>query len=252
MEENYDALLESILLIGQTMLQNGAEVSRVEDSISRMCKSYGAQSVDVFTIVSQIILTVKFDGRSYTQSKRVLSYETNFHQLDELNDLSRHICKNKPSASIVEQKRLDIMNEPTFPAFYILFGSVLGAASFTIFFGGTYLDALCTALLACIIVFMQNYLKKKMNYVVFYVFASLCCGLVGILLCKIGLGENIDKILIGSVMLLIPGIAMTNAIRDMLLGDTMSGILRFCETVLMAVSIAVGFGISIFLLGGII
>ena len=206
MEYDYDALLESIVLIGRTMLENGAEVSRVEDSIGRMCKSYGAQSVDVFTITSQIIITAKFDNKSYTQTKRVLSYETNFHQLDELNDLSRFICNHHPSSKEVEERRTRIMNEPPYPT----------------------------------------------HYIVFYVFCSLCSGIVSILLCKIGLGLNMDKIMIGEVMLLIPGIAMTNSIRDMLLGDTMSGILRLCEALLMAISIALGFGISIILLGGIL
>ena len=252
MECDYDSLLESIVLIGRTMLENGAEVSRVEDSIGRMCKSYGAQSVDVFTITSQIIITAKFDDKSYTQTKRVLSYETNFHQLDELNDLSRYICKHHPSSKEVEEKRTRIMNEPPYPTLYTLLGSIMGAGAFSVFFGGTLRDALCAMLVSLIIVFMQHFLKKKMNYIVFYVFCSLCSGIASILLCKIGLGVNMDKIMIGEVMLLIPGIAMTNSIRDMLLGDTMSGILRLCEALLMAISIALGFGISIILLGGIL
>lgn len=249
---NYDALIDNVLLIGRTMLQNGAEVSRVEDSMGRICKSYGAETVDVFTITSQIVISVKFEGKIFTQSKRVLSHETNFEQLDDLNNLSRYICKHKPNVEELERQRLEIMNKPDFPLSLSFIASILGASAFAIFFGGTLRDSLCAGLLACIIVLMKHHLKAKLNYIVYYVLTSFVVGIIGILLCKIGIGQNIDKILIGAVMLLIPGIAMTNSIRDMLLGDTMSGILRFIESLLMAISIAVGFGFSIYLLGGIL
>ena len=66
----------------------------------------------------------------------------------------------------------------------------------------------------------------------------------------IGIGDHVDKIMIGGIMLLIPGIAMTNSIRDMLIGDIVTGLLRFVNSVLIAGAIACGFALPLILMGG--
>ncbi len=60
-----------------------------------------------------------------------------------------------------------------------------------------------------------------------------------------------DKVLIGIIMLLIPGIMLTNSIRDILLGDIISGSLRLVEAILMAATLALGMMAAIWLMGGI-
>lgn len=72
------------------------------------------------------------------------------------------------------------------------------------------------------------------------------------MLTKIGLYSNVDKVMIGSIMLLIPGIALTNALRDLFAGDTISGILRLLEALIQAGAIACGFALAVFLGGKIL
>ena len=91
-------IMEKALDVGEAMLCIGAEISRVEDTILRICHSYGGGVIDVFTILSLIILSWHTtDDQNFTQTRRIYSYSTDLGKLEELNALSRYICANKPS-----------------------------------------------------------------------------------------------------------------------------------------------------------
>ena len=90
-----------------------------------------------------------------------------------------------------------------------------------------------------------------MNGVVFQFIASFLSGVSTLLLCRFGMQFHADKVLIGIIMLLIPGIMLTNSIRDILLGDIISGSLRLVEAILMAATLALGMMAAIWLMGGI-
>ncbi|MBR3786188.1 MAG: threonine/serine exporter family protein [Firmicutes bacterium] len=254
MKYDWDKLLQSILDVGEEMIVCGAEVSRVEDSIERMCESYGApyERINVFIITSNIQVTLETpEGRILTQIRRLIRHGTNFDKLDYLNDLSRYICEHQPEPNEILKRLDDVMSRPEPRRLLKIFGAVIIAASFTVFFGGNWLDSIAAGFVGLVIVLMELYFASHEPNQVIYNFAvSFVAGLSALLLTKLGLGDNVDKIMIGGIMLLIPGIAMTNSIRDMLIGDIMSGWLRLLNAVLIAGAIACGFALSIILIGG--
>ena len=94
--------------------------------------------------------------------------------------------------------------------------------------------------------------SREKNQIVYNFAVSVTAGIATLLLVQLGVGVNSDKIMIGGIMLLIPGIAMTNAIRDMLIGDIASGLLRLVNSILVAAAIACGFAFTIIALGGVL
>ena len=126
------------------------------------------------------------------------------------------------------------------------------ASSFAVFFGGSLWDGLLAGVIAVLVFWMERCLAPFcMNGVEFQFIASFCCGISTLLFCRIGPQLHADKILIGIIMLLIPGIMLTNSIRDILLGDIISGSLRLVEAILMAAVLALGMMAAIWLMGGI-
>jgi len=247
-------LITFVLDIGEQMLISGAEVNRVEDSITRMCSAYGAKCVNVLTITSSILVTVKMDdGEMYTQTRRIRSYLTNLNKLDKLNDLSRYICDHKPDLEEIE-RRIEIINEVGVYSPKQQYGIyALVASSFTVFFGGDISDAIVSALIGMLLKLMMEFIRKiDKNTVITNVFCSFIVGLVTILSVSLGFGTNVDHIIIGNIMLLIPGLALTNAIKDIISGDTISGLLRLNEAFVIAVSIASGFSLATLLMGGLV
>ena len=136
------------------------------------------------------------------------------------------------------------------------FASVFTRIPMLQYFGNTLLYALGTVFGVLVVNSMAGYALAKINFkgnkLVYNFIVSVAAGIAAILLVEAGIGDHSDQIMIGGVMLLIPGIAMTNAIRDMLIGDIASGLLRLMNSVLVAVAIACGFAFSIVALGGVL
>lgn len=249
---NYSKLLQAILDIAEEMLVCGAEVDRVEDSIERMCYAYGCDRVNAFIITSNIQVTFEDpEGNIITQIRRLVRNDTNFDRLDYLNNLSRYICSNKPSLDELVIKYEEVMNRKPLPTWLEYFGAVLVASGFAVFFGGNMLDAVASGFLGVVITSITRFLSKiEENQMAKMFISSLIAGIVAILCVRVGIGIHVDKIMIGGIMLLIPGIAMTNSVRDMLIGDIVTGMLRFVNSLLMAAAIACGFALPLILMGG--
>ena len=243
--------LHIFLDMGEALLNSGAEIFRVEDTLNRMGYACGAVQMNVFVITSSIVITMEFPGEgAWTQTRRIRENGGNdFTKLEQLNDLSRHFC-NHPVPAAELQREFDKININKTKPLWKLLGSILAACSFALFYGGSIPDAVAAGLGAVLIWGLQQYFRPVcMNEVTFQFAASFFTGgaICGFnLLCPF---LHMDKIMIGDIMLLIPGLMSTNAIRDVLIGDTLSGIIRLIAALLLAAALALGFMGAIILFG---
>ena len=236
-------LICCILDIGELLLTSGAEVNRVEDTILRICNSYHFQRCDVHAINSSIILTGQLpDHPIETQLRRIYSFETNLNTVQLVNELSRYICKHSPDLPVIQREIQRIRGEKGYPswAVYVAYGVV--ASSFALFFGGNMVDFVLAALSAVTMRFVSVYLQKiHINKMVESFLLSALCTAFALLCCGLLSAGHYDKIIIGNIMLLIPGLAFCNGLRDLIVGDTISGGLSLCNALLCALAIALGF-----------
>lgn len=243
-----EKVLSLALDIGKNMVKCGAEVNRAEQAVMRICYAYGMEKAQVFSVVSMIIATVVDDeSGAHSQMRRSYSYGVDFGKLEKLNALSRRICAEKPDIDVV---RIELENicipDKQFRLKYCA-GYMMAAAAFTVFFGGTPLDALASVPIAVALYAMQTYIRVKgASRLFFTALESAVAGLMALIFVHFGFGNNADMIMIGDIMLLIPGLQLINALREMLHGDLMSGLLRMLESVILAVAIAGGFALPIY------
>ena len=238
--------------IAENMLACGSEVSRIEESVTRICNSYGATKCDVFCITSVIIVTGIWKNQEViTQSRRISQGARNFNKLEMLNSLSRDICEKKTPLDEVEERLKKISERKHYSKRILLIGSILAASSFTVFFGGTFLDALAAMICGVAVFLVEQFVyDRRMNKVVYNIVCSFMAGLIAVFLVWVGIGKSLDKIMIGCIMLLIPGLNFTAAVEDILVGDTATGALRIFEAVLTACAIALGFALAVYFSGG--
>lgn len=247
--EKVEKYLYYAMEIGEKMLISGAEAGRVEDTVRRICEAYGARRADVLSISASIVTTVYWgEFYSCTQSRRIPGLKNNLHMLDELNQLSRKICEQKPESSEIRRELDRIAGEPLYSYGVQLLTYALISGSFCVFFGGTLKDMIVSALIGVVLKLADScFARGSSNPMI----TSLLCAVVGGLLSNLavlaGAGDNADLISIGNVMLLIPGMAFTNAIRDIFSRDMITGGVRFLESVVLAIAIAVGFTFTNFL-----
>ena len=237
--------LYRVLDIGQYMLQSGAEISRVEDSVRRLCASFGAVRTDVLSITSSIIVTIYAPQfGAVTQTRRVAGQQYDLHRLELLNQLSRRICTEYLSLEETEAALEDIRNTPQYPFGVQLLTYALISASFSLFFGGSAADAVASGLIGVVLRYLDRSIRRtEANAFLSALICSCLGGLLAALSVRVGLGESVDMISIGNIMLLIPGIPLTNSLRDMFSGNTISGMMRFLEAIIMALVIAFGFAL---------
>ena len=240
--------------IGEQLLVCGGEVGRAEDTVARICTAYHAIRVDAFAIMSAITVTVTWeDGSVISQGRRIKNPKKNMHRLERLNALSRRVCSESVPLSEARSEFLKIMQKDPFSLGRELLGAILISLSCTLFFGGTWRDAVVAPLVGVAIVFTQI-LNAKLggNRMLSQMMCAFIATTIAILGVTLQVGSSVEQIMIGCIMILIPGIAFTHAVENMITGDTLSGLLSVCEALFVALALAGGFAVSMVLFGGLL
>ena len=243
---------ELIVDIGEKMLVSGAEVHRVEDSIERMCGAVGFLRTDVFIITSCMYVTVYSDEGNYTQIRRIREMRTDMEKLHRLNALSREICATHPTREEAAAKFDEIKSLKHISFWTDGLANVIIAGGFTLFFGGTLVEALVSALmgfLLCNLVYLLGRAKLNRIFSKFLGAFFVALGAYGAM--KLGIIGGMDKVIIGNIMLLVPGVVFTNGFRDLMVGDSISGWLRLTEALLLTLGMAAGYVVFMFIVGGV-
>lgn len=250
---DYKKILQGILDIGESMLKSGAENYRLEDSLYRMCKSYGFVRYDVFVIPSNIQITVETpDGEIFTQIRHIESTDINFDRLDYMNNLCRYVCQNKPDAAELRQKYLEILKRPKQHPLVPYAAGIMGGTGFAIFFGCNFMDAIVATIVSIMITVVGNWLSKRENNLMVYnTILAFLAELIIIGMVHLGVGSHPERIMIGVVMLLISGLSTTNGIRELLQRDFISGSINIMNSFLGAAGIAFGIAAAMILFGDV-
>lgn len=244
-------IITQILDLGEIMLKSGGEVYRVEDTITRLAKAYGAQSTHVFCIPSNIVATITINNSEITHSRRVMTVETNLELLDRMNDLARRICRETPDATEFARLIKEKSNVRRYNHIEKIFIYAFISASFAVFFGGSWLDAAASAVTGIIVYFAALLARHIGGNIVFTdIFCAGFSALFAVIFTRLGFGHDADKIIIGNVMLLIPGVELVNSMRDFISGDIQAGTMHIAEALFLAIAIAVGAAGVLTLMGG--
>lgn len=240
---DYNRLLDFAVDFGYELSMAGAEIYRVEDSITRIFAAYGIRA-DVFAIPNNLTVSIVLpDGRAATQMRRIDYHGNDLDSVTRFSNLSRRICREKPSDVDVCRQWLeetkDSRKHYSLPV--LLFGYFLTAFFFTMLFGGSLIDSAISgvsALIVGLVTYAFNALKANPFFNT--LLAAIPLALVPYAANALGICPNPDAAVIGAVMVLIPGLLFTTAMRDIIYGDTNSGINRIFQVLLIAVGIAAG------------
>lgn len=244
---DYKLLLDTAVMAGEIMLRNGAETHRVEDTVRRILSLSGLAKIEVFVIATGFMVTLdNKDMDSMTIVRRIESRGTNLLKVHAVNSISRKFCAGEMTLDEAFHEVRDIYRSRTMPRLQM--GAIVAiTAGFTVMFGGSAADMIISAATGVILsgmlllskktgmhMFISNIICAVMIAVCAYVSANYIPG--GILPGAF----HQDTIIIGCIMPLVPGAAITNAILDTLYGDYISGSAKMLEAFLIASAIAIG------------
>lgn len=239
--------LDAAALAGRILLQNGAEIFRVEETIERIAKSYGLEGNSSFVLSSGIFITEEKDDKHfYANVKHIPLSAAHLDRVAAVNQLSREIEEGKYTSAQAIDELHKIQNMPEKPIAAQVLASGIGSACFGYLFGGSLWDsfaAFFVGSLLWILLCILSRRKKRTTKIMLNLGGGMFLTIMAIILYRIGIGDNLNHIVIGSIIPLVPGVAFTNAIRDIANEDYISGIVRMVDALLIAFCIALGVGI---------
>ncbi|AIS09813.1 hypothetical protein LACWKB8_1559 [Lactobacillus sp. wkB8] len=251
-ETFYQDLLDTCLTAGELMIEGGSEMYRVEDTMMRIAKSAGEPDPRVFVVPTGVFMSL--DHGNYCQTLLVHERNINLELVDRINSLSRAFAEQKITLQEVKREVNNIASGgfPTFPVWLQTIGAAILSATLMVMFMNNYdwIDFPAAAIVGATGFISFYYFKRFTNVkflselVAAVIMTVLAAGLVHIFPQMI-----IDHILTGALMPLVPGLALTNALRDLFKGDILSGMVKICEALLTAFALGGGVGIVLKFLG---
>ncbi|MDR6549821.1 threonine/serine exporter family protein [Paenibacillus qinlingensis] len=237
---NYE-IAQVCLLAGKIMLENGGETYRVEDTMTHVAEAFGIPHSHSFVTPTGIIFSI--DGpEQTTRLIRISSRSTDLRKVTVVNAISRRISQGElsPTEAYQELEALNL-DKRRYPTWFQALAAAIASGCFLIMFQGQWFDFIPAFLAGGAGTIALTYFHRLVPIKFFAEFlASLIIGLIAYLTVKTGLGHHLDKIIIGSVMPLVPGLLITNAVRDLMAGHFVSGVSKGAEAFLTAFAIGAG------------
>ena len=235
-EELRRRIMDFIMAAGQTLLENGAEVFRVEQTMEIMARSFHLREFHVYVLTNGIFASA--GTAEISEVRNVPVRTTHLGRVAAVNALSREIAETNMSLGEAEY-RLAAAQRIPFPKDWVQLVSGMGGAfSFAMIFGGDLRSAIAAAVAGYLLLCGRHGLPGGFQKITTASLITLVC----ILLCQ-ALHTSASHAIIGALMILTPGIAFTMGIRDFVHGDYLSGTIRMIDALLIAASIAIGTGL---------
>ena len=239
--------LELSFQMGEVLLKNGAEISRVQETMGRVARAYKIEKFDVYVLTNAVFATGIEQGVEHAARLRhIPSSTTHFGRLTAVNQLSREIVEGRHTVEEAFRILEEIKALPRTSLPLSVLACAVGSACFSYLFGGSWRDALTAFLCGTVLeLYLDQIGRRSFSKFLTNLSASALVTFCGALFFLTGIGENMDKIIIGSIIRLVPGVALTTSIRDFFNGDYLSGAIRMLDAVLVGGCIAIGVGLVV-------
>ena len=243
---DYSLLMELVSGIGCGIAMGGAETYRVEESVNRILAAYGVES-RVYSVPNSLIITIILPGQPpMTQLCRMERKGTDLDAVEQYSNLGRRICIQKPDLKTAMQWLKETEKKrKQYKLPMLLLGYMLVSWGFCIFFGGSFMDSACAVVCGLLLGIAEHFMGRlRTNGFFLKVGSAFLMALLAYGISAFGIIPNVDTAVIGTLMLLVPGVLFTNAMRDIIFGDTNSGVNRVVEALLIGVAVALGTAIA--------
>lgn len=237
----YGILLELATDLGYELAMCGAETFRIEESVSRVLQAYGIKA-EVFSIPNCLTVSIETDSKPMTRVRRIGIHGNDLDGVERFSGLSRKLCQQTPDPETAVHWLEEAKKQRRSYCLVIsLLGHFLGAFGFSMVFGGSWIDGICGGFCGLLIGIINRFTGKlKANQFFSIIAASFPMALMAYAISAAGIGDNADMITIGALMILVPGLLFTNAMRDIIFGDINSGTNRIVQVFLIAAAIVTG------------
>lgn len=233
---------------GRILLKNGAEIFRVDETITRICKRYHVENVDTFVLSHGIFISASKDGEDvFTKVKHVPLSSTNLEIVAEVNDLSRRITSGMINLDEAIEALDRIEQMPPKKDWQLILASGVGSGTFGYFLGASAVESVCAFFIGCVLYIWVLFAgRHKLSKILVNIVGGILITTLAVCIyVAVPIPMKIDGMIIAAILPLVPGVAFVNAIRDIADSDFLSGTVRMIDALLVFVYIAIGVGFAL-------
>ena len=234
-EKEAKMLLNFSMKIAKSMLAYGAEVYRVEDTVNRIYRSFdNIKAANSLVTYNFVIVSFVYDGNTYTAMRRVVLGDRDLEKIALLNDISRRMVMGGCTLDYAFKKMKEIKARKRYSNASVIIALTLSGPFFAIMFGGTFKDSLYAFFIMAIeAMFLTLTAKYKLTSFVSNFLGAFIATILVMVLNKFFLIHNPFSIIIA-------GVQVTNAVRDFMAGDYLSGMIGIQAAIFVSTAIALG------------
>ncbi len=244
--------LDAVCLASQMILESGGETYRAEETVEKMCQGLGVPRVDVLALPTGLMLTLTLEEENtVSRLVRVHSRTTDLNRIDQCNNISRLVASGSMSAQEALKALQEIGRPRKEKQVWMIAASAVTAASFTVMLGGSWADFVVSFFCGALVQWVLTPLgKMRVPPLISSMIAGALTTLMALLGAHILAEASVEPVISGAIMPLLPGLATTNAMRDTIRGDLVSGGARLGEAILSVLMLAAGIGLTLSMWGG--
>lgn len=240
--------LDAASLAARMMLECSGEIYRAEETAVRMCKAYGLDTAEILCFPTGLTIAAQLDdGHCLSRVMRVEERSIQLDTLDKVNCISRRAAQGELSPKEALQALENLRQRPAPPPLLLIGAFAAAAGFFAVMFGGGAKEFLISFVCGALVQLIMPWLKRKRAPLLLTSLAGGFIAAGSALLCIAAIGGDQTPAISGAIMPLLPGLAMTNAIRDTMRGDLIGGMARSTDALLSAVLIAAGVALALML-----
>ena len=243
--------LEVATKAGYILLENGAEISREEETMNRIAKHFGVDTGNYFILSNGIFTTGKAKkikkkntsslSEQFADVKYIPLRGSRLDKVVLVNQLSRDIEQGKHSLESAAKELEKIDKLPAESKLVQTISSGIGSVFFCSIFGGGLQDCFVSAFAGLVLwIFALKVSIPHMSKLLGNMAGSFLAAAICILAVKNGFGVSLGHTIIGAVIPLVPGVAFTIGIRDIVGEDYLAGTTRLVDACVVFFGIAMG------------
>ena len=247
-------ILDFVVNLGGRMLGTGANLERVNDTMNRICLSYNLKSISIFSLSKTIIVSAKSSNNiSGTRQIAVSPAVTHLEKLRCLNQLSRKVCSETPPPHTLAMLLDEAEDVQEYSLPVVIIGYIVALTSLCGIFGGSIGDMFCADVITIILFFITRLLNKpNINHIISNALCMWIAGTLAAFFVLADIGQHFSIIIITNSMMMLPGIPLVNAVRNIFCSNEMNGILEILKITFETMEIVAGLCTSIYMFGGLI
>lgn len=241
-------VIDIALTAGEILLANGAENYRIEETVSRICEAYSFNGECIAMSNGILLLIEDSNGEKITSMKKVTNKHVDLYRIELINSFSRSLTINTLSYAEAKKRLNEIEEAPNFTMRVRTIAACMTGFIYTLFFNGNMIDGIASIII-CLITYILFEKVSQLGFFQFLEFflAGLLIGGASIFAHFVTPAISYHNVITGAIMILLPGVVLTNGIKDVLCGDFSAGIAKFSEAMIVIIAVGVGIGTSLFI-----